>query len=82
MTPIRSTIYKLRKFSINCTFNHLLQLRTRWSGVRQLGHGARASIAGNPELDKFASANLVPSEARDSPRYAANNLSGRTIISF
>jgi hypothetical protein len=32
-------------------------------------------------LDRFASANLVPSEARDSPRYAANNPSGRAIYS-
>src|SRR5688500_1124336 len=34
MTLIKSTIYGLRKFPINCTFEHLLQLRTRGSGVR------------------------------------------------
>jgi hypothetical protein len=39
-------------------------------------------VAGHPELDRFASANLVPSEARDWPRYAANNLSGNTATVF
>ena len=40
------------------------------------GTSARASAPSHPELDKFASANLVPRDARDCPRSAGNNPSG------